>query len=238
MSNPISTALYIGGKVRQTAEKMAVADPAKPGVIVGHAAAATTQDVSDAVAAAKAALSGLGRPFPRSSAPRRCWPRSKALLKIGMRTPPSSRRRTARFALRRGLIPWFWSCAGRLALSHTDEVQRGQGAATHPRRDSGANHRRLPAAGCGHHHRAIQLAGCHPGRCTPACAAGRQYGHCETAADDSAGYGPHRPAHCRTAAARRTQRRHGCGCQYERTDPQYRCGESVFSQARSMAARR
>ncbi|HUN76519.1 MAG TPA: aldehyde dehydrogenase family protein [Steroidobacteraceae bacterium] len=55
MSNSVTTPLYIGGKERQTAEKMAIADPAKPGVVVGYAAAATTQDVSDAVAAAKAA---------------------------------------------------------------------------------------------------------------------------------------------------------------------------------------
>src|ERR1041384_7637200 len=54
MSN-VTTPLYIGGKARQTQEKMAIADPAKPGVIVGYAAHATTQDVSDTVAAAKAA---------------------------------------------------------------------------------------------------------------------------------------------------------------------------------------
>jgi acyl-CoA reductase-like NAD-dependent aldehyde dehydrogenase len=34
---------------------MAVADPAKPGAVVGHAASATVQDVADAVAAAKSA---------------------------------------------------------------------------------------------------------------------------------------------------------------------------------------
>lgn len=35
MSNSVSTPLYIGGKERQTADKMAIADPAKPGVVVG-----------------------------------------------------------------------------------------------------------------------------------------------------------------------------------------------------------
>jgi acyl-CoA reductase-like NAD-dependent aldehyde dehydrogenase len=55
MSDSVSTPLYIGGKERHTAEKMAIADPGKPGLIVGYAAAASTQDVSDAVAAAKAA---------------------------------------------------------------------------------------------------------------------------------------------------------------------------------------
>ena len=56
MSNSVTTPLYIGGKERQTADTMAIADPAKPGVVVGYAAAATTKDVSDAVAAAKGRL--------------------------------------------------------------------------------------------------------------------------------------------------------------------------------------
>jgi acyl-CoA reductase-like NAD-dependent aldehyde dehydrogenase len=55
VSKPVSTSLYIGGKERQAAETMAIADPAKPGVVVGHCAAATTKDVGDAVAAARAA---------------------------------------------------------------------------------------------------------------------------------------------------------------------------------------
>ena len=68
MSNAVTTALYIGGKERQTAEKMAIADPAKPGVIVGHAAYATTQDVSDAVAAAKAAFPAWSALTPQQRA--------------------------------------------------------------------------------------------------------------------------------------------------------------------------
>jgi len=55
-TEPVRTGLYIGGKARETAETMAIADPAKPGVTVGHAAAASKQDVADAVAAAKAAF--------------------------------------------------------------------------------------------------------------------------------------------------------------------------------------
>ena len=54
-SSTVATALFIGGKTRQTAEQMAIADPAKPGVVVGYAASAAPQDVLDAVAAAKAA---------------------------------------------------------------------------------------------------------------------------------------------------------------------------------------
>ncbi|WP_116450678.1 aldehyde dehydrogenase family protein [Blastococcus litoris] len=53
---PVTTGLYIGGEVRSTDDSLEVVDPARPGVVVGHAAAASTQDVSDAVAAAKAAF--------------------------------------------------------------------------------------------------------------------------------------------------------------------------------------
>lgn len=68
MSNSVTTALFIGGKERQTAEKMAIADPAKPGVTVGYAASATPQDVSDAVAAAKAAYPAWAALTPQQRA--------------------------------------------------------------------------------------------------------------------------------------------------------------------------
>ena len=68
MSNSVTTPLYIGGKERQTADKMAIADPAKPGVVVGYAAAATTQDVADAVAAAKAAYPAWAALSPQQRA--------------------------------------------------------------------------------------------------------------------------------------------------------------------------
>jgi acyl-CoA reductase-like NAD-dependent aldehyde dehydrogenase len=68
MSNSVTTALYIGGKERQTADKMAIADPAKPGTVVGYAASATTQDVSDAVAAAKAAYPAWAALTPQQRA--------------------------------------------------------------------------------------------------------------------------------------------------------------------------
>ncbi len=55
MAAAVTTPLFIGGKERQTTDKMAIADPAKPGGVVGYAASATPKDVSDAVAAAKAA---------------------------------------------------------------------------------------------------------------------------------------------------------------------------------------
>lgn len=55
-SAPVTTGLYIGGEERQTTATLEVVDPGKPGVIVGHAAAASPSDVDDAIAAAKAAF--------------------------------------------------------------------------------------------------------------------------------------------------------------------------------------
>lgn len=52
---PVTTGLYIGGAERQAAATLEVADPGKPGTVVGHAAAASAADVDDAIAAAKAA---------------------------------------------------------------------------------------------------------------------------------------------------------------------------------------
>src|SRR5262247_2034708 len=68
LSNAVTTALYIGGKERQTKEQMAIADPGKKGVVVGYAASATTQDVSDAVAAAKAAYPAWAALTPQQRA--------------------------------------------------------------------------------------------------------------------------------------------------------------------------
>lgn len=51
----VRTGLFIGGQERSTQDVLRVADPGKPGAIVGEAAAASRQDVTDAIAAAKAA---------------------------------------------------------------------------------------------------------------------------------------------------------------------------------------
>lgn len=67
-STAVSTPLYIGGEVRSTKETLAIADPGKPGVIVGHAASATAQDVADAVAAAKAAFPAWSALTPQERA--------------------------------------------------------------------------------------------------------------------------------------------------------------------------
>ncbi|MGH8256931.1 MAG: aldehyde dehydrogenase family protein [Steroidobacteraceae bacterium] len=62
--------MYIGGKERRTPATMAIADPAMPGVVVGYASVATPQDVSDAVAAAKAAYPAWAGLSPQHRADR------------------------------------------------------------------------------------------------------------------------------------------------------------------------
>ncbi|MCX6502873.1 MAG: aldehyde dehydrogenase family protein, partial [Microbacterium sp.] len=54
-SAAVRTGLFIGGRERFTDDVLQVADPAKSGVIVGEAAAASAADVADAIAAAHTA---------------------------------------------------------------------------------------------------------------------------------------------------------------------------------------
>ncbi|WP_369046826.1 aldehyde dehydrogenase family protein [Sinomonas sp. P10A9] len=67
-SAPVTTGLYIGGAERRAAETLEVLDPGKPGVVVGHAAAASAGDVDDAIAAAKAAYPAWSALSPRGRA--------------------------------------------------------------------------------------------------------------------------------------------------------------------------
>ena len=55
-STQVVTGLYIGGQERTTEDRLAIADPARPGEMAGFAAAASARDVADAVAAAKGAF--------------------------------------------------------------------------------------------------------------------------------------------------------------------------------------
>lgn len=64
----VRTGLFIGGEARETQDTLAIADPAKPGAIVGHAASASPQDVTDAVAAAKAAYPAWAALSPQERA--------------------------------------------------------------------------------------------------------------------------------------------------------------------------
>jgi acyl-CoA reductase-like NAD-dependent aldehyde dehydrogenase len=74
-SQGVHTGLFIGGQQRETAAVLEIADPAKPGVIVGTAAAASQADVADAVAAAKAAFPA----WSALSAPERAAAMAKAI---------------------------------------------------------------------------------------------------------------------------------------------------------------
>jgi acyl-CoA reductase-like NAD-dependent aldehyde dehydrogenase len=67
-STPVSTPLFIGGQRRETGDTMAIANPAKPGVVVGYAASASPEDVRDAVAAAKAAYPAWAALTPQQRA--------------------------------------------------------------------------------------------------------------------------------------------------------------------------
>jgi len=121
MSNSVTTPLYIGGKERQTADKMAIADPAKPGVVVGYAAAATTQDVSDAVAAAKAAYPAWAALSPQQ--------RSEKMLAALTGIAENRDEDAAILSQENGKVrfeAWVDSLVlelrWKLALNHTDEV--------------------------------------------------------------------------------------------------------------------
>jgi len=65
---PVTTGLYIGGEKRDTEDRLEIADPANPGAVAGYAAAASTQDVADAVAAAKEAFPAWSALTPQERA--------------------------------------------------------------------------------------------------------------------------------------------------------------------------
>ncbi len=124
---PVTTGLYIGGKERSTAETLEIADPGKKGGVAGYAAAATKQDVSDAVAAAKAAFPA----WSALSAQERAAQMAAAIAghrrgaRRGRRDP--HRRRTARSCSRRGSTRWCSRSAGTSRCSLADEVDGDQG---------------------------------------------------------------------------------------------------------------
>jgi acyl-CoA reductase-like NAD-dependent aldehyde dehydrogenase len=67
-SATVRTGLFIGGVERETAETLKVADPGRSGVVVGEAAAASPEDVADAVAAAKEAFPAWAALSPQARA--------------------------------------------------------------------------------------------------------------------------------------------------------------------------
>jgi acyl-CoA reductase-like NAD-dependent aldehyde dehydrogenase len=67
-SATVRTGLFIGGAERATAETLKVADPGRSAAVVGEAAAASRQDVADAVAAAKGAFPAWAALSPQERA--------------------------------------------------------------------------------------------------------------------------------------------------------------------------
>jgi acyl-CoA reductase-like NAD-dependent aldehyde dehydrogenase len=67
-SATVRTGLFIGGAERATAETLKVADPGRSAAVVGEAAAASRQDVADAVAAAKEAFPAWAALSPQERA--------------------------------------------------------------------------------------------------------------------------------------------------------------------------
>jgi acyl-CoA reductase-like NAD-dependent aldehyde dehydrogenase len=101
---------------------MAIADPAKPGVVVGHAASATPQDVRDAVAAAKAAYPAWAALSPQQRA-------EKMLAALKGIDGPNRDADAAILSQENGKVrfeAWVDSLVleirWKLALSHADEV--------------------------------------------------------------------------------------------------------------------
>jgi acyl-CoA reductase-like NAD-dependent aldehyde dehydrogenase len=118
---PVTTGLYIGGQARSTSDTLEIVDPAKPGTVVGHAAAATKDDVADAVAAAKAA-------YPAWSA--LTGPERAARMAAAIEGIADERDEDARvLSLENGKIrmeSWVdalvFEIRWQLALAHADEV--------------------------------------------------------------------------------------------------------------------
>src|SRR5215468_12686649 len=121
MSNSVTTPLFIGGKERQTADKMAIADPGKPGSVVGYAASATVQDVSDAVAAAKAAYPAWAALSPGQRAEKML----AALAGIAENRDDDAAilsRENGKIRLEAWVDSLVLELRWKLALSHADEV--------------------------------------------------------------------------------------------------------------------
>ena len=103
---------------------MAIADPAKPGVIVGHAASATTEDVADAVAAAKAAYPAWAALTPQQRAEKMM----AAIEGVAGFAQPSRRGRrvlsqeNGKVRLEGWVDALVFEIRWKLALMHADEV--------------------------------------------------------------------------------------------------------------------
>lgn len=78
VADAVRTGLFIGGEERMTADVLRIADPAKPGAVVGEAASASPDDVAEAIASAKAAF----RDWSSLSGPERAEKMAEAIATI------------------------------------------------------------------------------------------------------------------------------------------------------------
>jgi acyl-CoA reductase-like NAD-dependent aldehyde dehydrogenase len=121
----VRTALFIGGQERFTEEVLEVADPGKPGVIVGQAASASPQDVLDAVAAAKLAYpewAGL-------SAHERAGLMRDAIAEIAEDRDTDAAilsQENGKIRLESWVDAFVFELRWNLALTHTDEIDAGK----------------------------------------------------------------------------------------------------------------
>ncbi len=231
MSKAVTTALYIGGKERQTTATMAIADPAKPGLVVGYAASATPQDVTDAVAAAKAAYPAWSSLTPQQRA-------EKMLAAIeGVPDSPNPfasedgailSQENGKIRLEGWIDALVLQIRWKLALMHADEIDSAKVLKPVPGHIPTETTVRYQPLGRGLDHRAVQLAHRHPGRRAAACVAGRQHRDREAGADGAAGHRARRSSALPRSCARRAQCGHGSGCQHEGADPELGCCQGLL----------
>ena len=205
----VRTGLYIGGEERQTTATLDIPDPGKPGVIVGHAAAATPQDVDDAIAAAKAAFPA----WSALSAAERAEQMRAALVGIAEERDADAAilsQENGKIRFEAWIDSLVFEIRWNLALMLADEVETGKTLPVVPGIPVETDGL-VPAPRRRHRDRAVQLADRDPRGVPPARPPGRQHRDRQAAALGAARDGPRRPAHRREAPARRAQRRHGQG---------------------------
>jgi acyl-CoA reductase-like NAD-dependent aldehyde dehydrogenase len=122
---PVTTGLYIGGQTRTTDDVLEVVDPARPGVVVGHAAAASKDDVADAVAAAKAAFPA----WAALSGPERAAQMAAAIAGIADERDEDARvlsLENGKIRMEAWIDALVFEIRWQLALSHAEEVDQAK----------------------------------------------------------------------------------------------------------------
>ena len=215
-SSPVTTALFIGGKERQTADKMAIADPGQArrrrrSCRFGHAAGCPR-----CRRRREGGLPGLGRPHAAAARGedagrarghrRRNRDEDAAILS----------QENGKIRFEAWVDSLVFEIRWKLALATPTRSNAAKVLPPVPGPSRSQTTVSLPAARRRHRHRAVQLADRDPRRLAAARAAGRQHRDREAAAHGAAGDHPRRAAHRREAAAGRAQRRHRPGREHGR----------------------